>query len=64
MWYLIFDDIWYTNYKRVHVIEKNYRLFNPEYNSFLGFHLMDRDSLYYVLEEYSLLDLFPDQLIS
>lgn len=49
---------------RIQKIEKNYRLFNPEYNSFLGFHLMNRDVFYYILEEFDIIELFPEKLIN
>jgi hypothetical protein len=44
-WFLTFDDVWYYNHQKIPQIAENYLLFNSEYPSFLGYHVMTRKDL-------------------
>lgn len=44
-WFIVWDDIWYLNKFDIKQINQNFYIFNPEYLSFIGYHIMPQKDL-------------------
>ena len=64
LWYIFFDDIWYNNSDNLKELNDFYFLFNPEFPSFLGFHLMPRVDLELILKACNLEKFFNNEILT